>query len=155
MAVDGKAVAGDEDALSWAGETDPTHVASSARDKAASKSAAKSDAKSASKSNDEPGADDQRKPMHPAVLIAFGIFAGVYLLYAVGWVIFGYAYSPSVQGVFFAIMYEVGVALAIASPFLWAAAVWLRVKRPTWRMLWLVIGVIVLAPWPFIIGGLG
>jgi hypothetical protein len=60
-----------------------------------------------------------------------------------------------VQGAFFGVMYQVGVALAIASPFLWAIAVWLRVKSQAPRMLWLFVGVLVLAPWPFIMGGLG
>src|SRR5690606_2127740 len=90
-----------------------------------------------------------------AFLIVLGILAGVYLLYAVGWAIFGFTSGVPVQGVFFGIMYQVGVALAVASPFLWAIAVWLRVTSPRMRMLWLFVGVLVLAPWPFIIGGLG
>ncbi len=137
----------DEDALSWSGETDPTHVAAPV--------AAPNAATDAATSKTAVVADDERKPLNPMTLIVFGILAGVYLLYAVGWVIIGFSGRVPVQGVFFGIMYQVGQALAIASPFLWVAAVWLRVKRPAWRMLWLFIGVVVLAPWPFIIGGLG
>lgn len=131
----------DEEALSWSGETDPTHVAAPAPVTQAPKAAAV--------------AGGERAPLNPVALVVFGILAGVYLLYAVGWVIFGFSSAIPVQGVFFGIMYQVGVALAIASPFLWAAAVWLRVKRPALRMLWLFVGVAVLAPWPFIVGGLG
>lgn len=129
----------DEEALSWSGDTDPTHVGAPVSASATSTAAA----------------EDDRKPLNPVTLIVFGVLAGVYLLYAVGWVIVGFSGRVPVQGTFFSIMYQVGEALAIASPFLWVAAVWLRVKRPAWRMLWLFVGVVVLAPWPFIIGGLG
>lgn len=128
----------DEEALSWSGETDPTHV-------------------SAPVSPEKAPGGSERKPtaLNPVVLIVLGILAGVYLLYAIGWTIIGFSGGVPVQGVFFGIMYQVGEALAIASPFLWFAAVWLRVKTPAWRVLWLFVGVLVLAPWPFIIGGLG
>ncbi len=131
----------DEEALRWSGETDPTHVAAPVPPKPALSAATT--------------AGGERAPLHPVALIVFGVLAGVYLLYAVGWVIIGFTGGVPVQGVFFSIMYQVGEALAIASPFLWAGAVWLRVKRPALRMLWLFVGVVVLAPWPFIIGGLG
>jgi hypothetical protein len=135
----------DEEALSWSGETDPTHVAARETTKARASASAK------------PPSDvrEQRTPLNPAALIVFGILAGIYLLYAIGWVIFGYSSGVPVQGAFFSIMYQVGEALAIASPFLWAIAVWLRVKNPAMRMLWLFVGVVVLAPWPFIVSGLG
>lgn len=133
----------DEEALSWSGETDPTHISAPVA------------AKTAKSKSAPAAADTQGKPLHPALLIIFGVLAGVYLLYAVGWVIAGFSSRVPVGGVFFGIMYQVGEALAIASPFLWAIAVWLRVKKPVWRMLWLLVGVVVLAPWPFIIGGVG
>lgn len=128
----------DEEALSWSGETDPTHVA-------------------APVSTEKDVADSEGRPtaLNPVVLIVLGILAGVYLLYAIGWTIVGFSGGVPVQGVFFGIMYQVGEALAIASPFLWFAAVWLRVKTAVWRVFWLFAGVVVLAPWPFIIGGLG
>lgn len=134
----------DEEALSWSGETDPTHVAAPAPLTVAK-------ATTASGST----AAEAKAGLSPVVLIVFGVLAGVYLLYAVGWAISGFTSGVPVQGVFFGIMYQVGEALAVASPFLWAAAVWLRVKSPTMRMLWLFVGVLVLAPWPFILGGLG
>ena len=131
----------DKEALSWSGETDPTHVA--APEKATPKSVA------------SVSADSSKAPLNPAVLVVFGILAGIYLLYAVGWGVFGFVSRVPVQGVFFSIMYQVGVALAIASPFFWAIAVWLRVKKVGWRLLWLFAGVLVLAPWPVLFGGLG
>lgn len=129
----------DEDALSWSGETDPTHVAAPVTGK---KQLAGT-------------LDERADAANPVLLVVMGILAGVYLLYAIGWIIFGFSTRVPVQGAFFAIMYQVGVALAIASPFLWAAATWLRVKNSMLRVLWLFVGVLVLAPWPFIVGGLG
>lgn len=126
----------DEEALSWAGETDPSHVAApkAVVDAAAATSAGPSTANS-------------------ALLVVFGIFAGVYLLYAIGWGIHAFTHSVPVAGVFPVIMYQLGEFLAIVSPILWAGAVWLLVKKPIWRVLWLVVGVLLLAPWPFIVGG--
>lgn len=126
----------DEEALSWAGETDPSHVAApkAVVDAAAVRPAATSTANS-------------------ALLIAFGVFAGVYLLYAIGWGIHAFTHSVPVAGVFPIIMYQFGEFLAIVSPILWAGGVWLLVKKPVWRLLWLLLGVLLLAPWPFIVGG--
>lgn len=126
----------DEEALSWAGETDPSHTA-------APKTivdAAAPEAKGAPATSS-------------ALLITFGIFGGVYLLYAVGWGIHAFTTSTPVAGVFPIIMYQLGEFLAIVSPILWAGAVWLLVKKPVWRVLWLLVGVLLLAPWPFIVGG--
>jgi len=134
----------DREALSWSGETDPTHVSAPAR----------VSEKKVSSTGSQPAASS-KKPLHPAVLVVLGILAGVYLLYAAGWAVLGFVNPVPVQGVFFSIMYQVGEALAIASPFIWAIAVWLRVKKIGWRLLWLFVGVLVLAPWPILFGGLG
>lgn len=129
-----------EEALSWGDERDPTLVSS----------------KVAKPKKPDADADgEHRGTWEPAFLIVYGVLAGVYLLFAVGWAIFGFTTGVPVQGVFFGIMHQVGVALAVASPFLWAVAVWLRLKSSAARVLWLIVGVVVLAPWPFIIGGMG
>jgi len=137
---------GDDEALSWAGETDPTHVAApkSVTDAAAAE-------RSASGSASKDPAGDSSAPTNPVLLIAFGILAGVYLLYAIGWGFHAFTTSVPVAGIFPIIMYQFGEFLAIASPFLWAIAVWLILKKPVWRVLWLLIGVVLLAPWPFIV----
>ena len=129
----------DEDALSWSGETDPTHVAAPVK----------------AKKHPADALDDAADASSPVFLVVLGIIAGVYLLYAIGWTIVGFSGGVPVRGIFFGIMYQIGEALAIASPFLWFAAVWLRVKNLALRVLWLLVGIVVLAPWPFIIGGLG
>lgn len=125
----------DDEALSWAGETDPTHVA--ARKPVVADAAAVP-------------APSGKPAMNSALLIVFGIIAGVYLLYAVGWGFYAFTTTVPVAGVFPIIMYQFGEFLAIVSPFLWAMGVWILVKKPVWRILWLFIGVLLLAPWPFI-----
>ncbi|HEU4850137.1 MAG TPA: hypothetical protein VFS93_06980 [Terrimesophilobacter sp.] len=130
----------DDEALSWAGETDPTHVAAPA--------SARDAAKTSSPSNAE-----ARTGLGSVLLIVFGILAGIYLLYAIGWGIHAFSHSVPVAGVFPVIMYQLGEFLAIVSPLLWAGAVWLLLRKPVWRLFWLFVGVVVLAPWPFILGG--
>ena len=130
----------DEEALSWSGETDPTHVAAPVPGKAQRQLA--------------DGLDDRADAANPVLLVVMGIIAGVYLLYAAGWGIhaFTHAVPPGVSGAFAAIMFQLGEFFSIASPILWAGTVWLVVKRPGWRLLWLFVGVIVLVPLPFILG---
>ncbi|GAA3750028.1 hypothetical protein GCM10022239_26700 [Leifsonia bigeumensis] len=129
----------DDEALSWAGETDPTHVAAPASTKDAAKAA--------------PPTGEAKTGLGSVLLIVFGILAGIYLLYAIGWGIHAFSHSVPVAGVFPVIMYQLGEFLAIVSPFLWAGAVWLLLRKPAWRLFWLFVGVLVLAPWPFILGG--
>lgn len=134
----------DEEALSWSGETDPTHVAVPATPRSGG----------AARDKTAQASEEASAQLNPAALVVFGILAGVYLLYAVGWGFFGFTSVVPVQGVFFGIMYQVGEALAVASPFLWAGAVWLGTKKTTWRLVWLFIGVLVLAPWPLLLLGM-
>jgi hypothetical protein len=51
-------------------------------------------------------------------------------------------------------MYQFGEFLAIASPALWFGAVFLltRGRAPLVTVLWLVIGLVVLVPWPTLFG---
>ena len=125
----------DDEALSWAGETDPTHVAA--------RKPVVEDAAAVPVSSGKPA-------MNSALLIVFGIIAGVYLLYAIGWGLYAFTTTVPVAGVLPIIMYQFGEFLAIVSPFLWAMGAWILVKKPVWRILWLFVGVLLLAPWPFI-----
>ncbi len=127
----------DDEALSWSGETDPTHVAAPASEKVAA-------------SGD---IDDIAEAANPVFLVVLGLLVGVYVLYAVGWGIHAFTTPARAAGAFPVIMYQLGEFFSIASPFLWAVAVWLLAKKTSWRLLWLFVGVLVLAPWPFILGG--
>jgi hypothetical protein len=97
-----------------------------------------------------------REPMSNAALISLGVFGGVYLLYVVGWIIAVQRDTITLPSLFAEIMYQFGEFLAIASPALWIGAVLLLTngRKPIVRLLWLVLGLLVVAPWPFILGGL-
>ncbi|MBX3116659.1 MAG: hypothetical protein KF808_04855 [Cryobacterium sp.] len=127
----------DEEALTWAGDSDPTHV--SGKPAVAGAASVKVSGGGSS--------------LSPVLLILFGIIAGVYLLYAIGWGINAFTHSLPVAGVLPQIMYQLGEFLAIVSPALWALAGWVLLKKTPFRLLWLFVGVILLAPWPFIIPG--
>ncbi|MFD1720025.1 hypothetical protein [Amnibacterium endophyticum] len=43
---------------------------------------------------------------------------------------------------------------AAAAPLVWFAAVLWRVRRPSPRLAWLLLGAVLLVPWPFMLGAL-
>jgi hypothetical protein len=125
----------DDDALTWGTETDPTHVD-------APETPAPADLAHA----DEPG-------MSSALLVTLGVFGGVFLLFIVGWIISVQRSAITTAGLFNAFMYQLGEVLAIASPAAWFVGVLVltRDRRPAVRVLWLLLGVVLLAPWSFIL----
>ena len=129
----------DDEALSWAGDRDSTHV------------------------DAEPAPDivvvelppeDAAPRTSSLLLVVYGVLAGVYLLYTFGWITSVVRTTLPVYDLLSGIMYQFGQFLAIASPVLWfAAAVLLtRDRKPVVRLLWVVIGLVVVAPWPFLLG---
>ncbi|MDQ1128315.1 DNA polymerase III subunit gamma/tau [Microbacterium sp. SORGH_AS_0888] len=100
-------------------------------------------------------ADTAPAPLGNVALVLFGVLGGVYALFAVGWYLagsryYGFAYfSVEPAG------YIAAWALATAAPVAWFAAVLvLAAKRPVWlRLVLLVVGALVLLPWPFLSTG--
>lgn len=127
----------DDEALSWGGEKDPTHV----------------DAKIAA----EPAVDDSELPEQTssALLIVYGIFGGAFILFVIGWIISIAHIGMPVDGLVPQFMYRVGEGLAIASPIMWFLGVLLLTRHSkVWqRLLWMLLGLAITAPWPFIFGG--
>ena len=121
----------DDDALSWGDADDATHV-----DAAHNPVAVK-----------DRGVRDPEAPETSGALIGFGVFGGLYLLYTVAWMI-----SASVLSVA-DIASEVMRVLAIMAPALWfVATLWLGQHiRNRAKFAWLLIGAVVLIPWPFIL----
>jgi hypothetical protein len=128
----------DDEALSWGTERDTTHI----------------DAPVVA----EPVIDDEAETPTPAgnsaLLVVYGIFAGAFLLYVVGWIIAIQSIDTAGAGALALILDRVGQFLSFLSPAIWFFGVLLLVpaNRPRARILWLVLGVLVLAPWPFILG---
>ncbi len=179
----------DDDALSWAGDDDPTLDPSASgersRGEATSNEVLETSAPPARRLDkpvppvpvpatpveaepqsepDEAAAAD-RTPAEPAVaereqmssvmLVTLGIFGGVFLLYSVGWLISAFrpdAAPPSdAVGRF---MFDLGQGLAVAAGPVWmAATLWLtRGGRPLVRIAMLLLGVLLILPWPFLRG---
>jgi hypothetical protein len=129
----------DDDALSWGGESDPTHVDAPAEVRATAETA--------------PAAGSSTSSV---MLVVYGVFAGAYLLYLVGWILAVQRDTITLPTLFGEIMYQFGEFLAIASPVVWFGAVLLLTSsaKPLARLTWLVVGLLLVAPWPFILGGL-
>lgn len=96
-------------------------------------------------------------PLGSVSLVAIGVIAGVYALYIVGWIIGGFrlreglVQTSLVSDFSFYFMFW----LAVAAPLLWFAAAWLTTRRSAvWvRIVSLVVGMLVLVPWPFVLVG--
>lgn len=129
----------DDAALRWDDETDPTHVDASAE-----------------VTREAPDGPGNAPTTSSPLLITYGVFGGAYLLYIIGWIIAVQRDTLTLPDLFGEIMYQFGEFLAIASPALWIGAVLFltRDSRPILRLLWLVVGLVLVAPWPFILGGL-
>ncbi|MET0780972.1 MAG: DNA polymerase III subunit gamma/tau [Microbacterium sp.] len=102
----------------------------------------------------------ERVPMGNATLIGLGILGGVYLIYAIGWVIGGLRLqdTPGTTYLVTDVMYQGSLWLAVLAPLMWFGTVFLlTLHSKSWvRFAWLIAGVALLLPWPFImIGAVG
>ena len=93
-------------------------------------------------------------PTSSILLVTYGIVAGVFLLYAIGWftTVRRSSYvDPSVLGSFMSVLGEI---LAVAAAPVWFGVVFLLTRRskPIVRLLWLLLGLVLLVPIPFVLG---
>lgn len=97
---------------------------------------------------------DPETPTSSILLVTYGIVAGIFLLYAIGWftTVRRSSYiDPSVLGAFMSIL---GDVLAVAAAPIWFGGVFLltRHSKPIVRLLWLLLGLVLLVPVPFVLG---
>lgn len=156
----------DDDALAWAGDDDPTLVPEGSPlvddegDDATAEPRGRTvldeaeDAEDLIAERELAAAEAASKQMSSAALIAFGVLGGVYLLYTIGWIISFTRVEVASELTFGVFTDIVARSLAIAaSPFWFIATLVLTQKKDVrYTMLWLVIGMLVLVPWPFLIG---
>lgn len=182
-----------DDALSWDGDDDPTldagraPVAPPTADddaevggpvelpegfqavgKGAASVTAPAPAASSADAEDASGESDESvtaAPLGNAALISLGVIGGIYLLYAIGWIIGGLRVSAvagflvsstGVAPLTWSGGNVVGVWLAAAAPAIWFVTVILltRGARAWIRWVWLAAGVILLVPWPLLMAGM-
>jgi hypothetical protein len=162
----------DDDALGWAGDDDPTLATGNPATPSSAPSSTPASAPTSGNSTAPAPTDDlpegwavtgspggyvdapaARAPMSSPALIGLGILAGIYLLYTIGWFV-GVARIVNPPGALLnQFMFSLGTWLAIAAPAVWfASSFWLTRGKPRLRWTWLILGVVLLAPLPFIAG---
>lgn len=95
------------------------------------------------------------KPQLPAMLlVTYGVIAGIMLIYTIGWIISVSRSGYTAPDPLSEIMWQFGEFLAIASPALWLGIVFLltRHAKPLARLLLLLLGLVLVIPWPFVMG---
>lgn len=130
-------MAADDDALTWGGGTDPSYLDSPVAEQSV---------------HDEPHDDEPRNSS--AALVAYGVFGGIFLVYVVGWIVAVQHLTLGSSGILAQIMDRFAEFLALLSPALWFFGVLMLVgsDRVRSRIVWLALGVVFLAPWPFFFG---
>lgn len=152
----------DDDALSWAGDDDPTLSTAPAKpgDALAPGWTVVGEPGQLNDTTAEAVGDDSdldattdAAAASSTALIVLGILGGVYLLYTVGWAIAaGRVVNPAPDAVG-AFMFSLGLWLAAAAPALWfTLSLWLTRSTSRLRYVWLLLGVVVLIPLPFVAG---
>lgn len=153
----------DDEALTWAGGRDPSHyetpeVKPPKPPKPGKAPRVKS--KSADATVDADGTDDggdaeELAPaMSGAMLISLGILGGVYLLYTVGWFVSWQRLVYVDSDLLELTAFRIQQVLAILAPPLWFVVTLLftRERKPAVRLIWLLIGALLLIPWSFTFG---
>ena len=156
----------DEEALSWAGDADRAQMplpkrsgrqgASSSRQKPASKGAAK-EARAAAKkpkSSEDAGqaaAAAGNEGLSSAALIGLGALGGAMLLETIAWLITALRNPITISDALGQTMFTLGLWFAVLAPVLWFALAWLiwRERRLGRLFLALLVGVLVMLPWPY------
>ncbi|CAN5439985.1 hypothetical protein BH10ACT7_BH10ACT7_10830 [soil metagenome] len=144
----------DDEALAWAGDETPEVKRVEPGPTPAGSDASRSDV-AAVRVGSETLPAEPRKPAIPApLLITYGVLGGLYLIYTIGWVLTVAQGAPPRATVFDDIMFRVQQGLAVASPAIWFGAVFLltRGRKPLVRLLWLLVGLAIVIPWPTVLG---
>lgn len=138
----------EEDALSWAGDDDRLTTGSPLSAKRDARGA--SSVKQPSKQSDTDSAEPSG--LSSVALIGFGIFAGIYLLFSVAWLITALRNPTQIADVLGNAMFQFGLWLSVLSPAIWFGAVLYlgKNKKVSTRLLFLLLGAAVLIPWPYV-----
>lgn len=143
-----------EEALTWDGERDASHVAGP--DPRGAKPVRPGSARSGARSGaaDVAAVDEAPVATSSFLLVTYGIVAGVYGLYTIGWITSVLRGGGTMSTVLGEVMFQFGEFLAIASAPLWFASTFFltRGRKPIVRLAWLIVGLVLLVPIPFVLG---
>jgi hypothetical protein len=151
----------DDEALRWEGDDDATlapgwkRAGEPAHPAGSTSSDGVSDA-AASASADGESVDVQtgaaRQP-GSAELVLLGVFGGVYLLYTIGWMFSVLRVQNPGADPLAQVMFTLGLWLAVLAPALWFGVTFTSTRgRTVARLVWLLVGAIVLIPVAFVAG---
>ncbi|MFB9309383.1 putative membrane protein YhdT [Agromyces hippuratus] len=102
----------------------------------------------------EPDTADAPAQTGSAELVVLGVLGGVYLLYAVGWLVSALGGTPLFADPVAQFMYGLGAWFAVLAAPLWFGAVlWLASGNRRARLIWLIVGAVLLVPVPFLLRG--
>ena len=148
----------DDDALRWEGDDDPTLApgwkAVGAPAPARSVADDPHGERDAAASVDDGETTDAAAQTGSTELVVLGVLGGVYLLYAIGWLITALGGSPVFADPVAQFMYGLGAWFAVLAAPLWFGAVlWLASGNRRARLAWLIVGAVLLVPVPFLLRG--
>jgi hypothetical protein len=146
-----------EAAFTWDGETDASHVAGPRPQRARKPGRPPREPRPVAEApavSTPVGDESAAAPASSFLLVTYGILAGAYALYAIGWLASILRSTLTLDNLLSEIMYQLGEFLAIVAAPLWFASVFFltRGRRPIVRLLWLLAGLVVLVPVPFVLG---
>ncbi|WP_396642713.1 DNA polymerase III subunit gamma/tau [Microbacterium sp.] len=139
-------------------DTDGVATGTAARTSQTDTSAAEEAPPEASENRTPSGDEPEPAGLGTAALVSIGVLGGVYLLFAIGWLVGGLRLQGRYQVLVTDSMYQGALWLATAAPLIWfATTLFATRKTRSWvRWLWLAFGVLLLIPWPFLmIGAVG
>ena len=155
----------DDDALTWDGARDPSHYETPvakpvkpAKVGAGGPSTSSETGVGAGAEIGAAGAAAETAGMNTvassALLISLGVFVGVYALYTIGWFVSWQKFTYTASDQLDQVAFLVQQLLAIIAPAVWfGTTVFLtRGRKPALRLVWLLIGALVLIPWSFTMG---
>jgi hypothetical protein len=146
-----------EAAFTWDGETDASHVAGPRPQRARKPGRPAREPRPVAEApavSTPVGDAAAAAPASSILLVTYGILAGAYALYAIGWLASILRSTLTLDNLLSEIMYQLGEFLAIVAAPLWFASVFFltRGRRPIVRLLWLLAGLVLLVPMPFVLG---
>ncbi|WP_022890512.1 hypothetical protein [Agromyces italicus] len=155
----------DDEALRWEGDDDatlapgwkavgsPVPLKGGAATAAPATGAAAADADADASESDSHDAAAPGAPQTGSVeLVVLGVLGGVYLLYTIGWIITALRTATPGTSIVGDFMYSLGLWLAVLAAPLWFVLALRGARTARSRLVWLVVGAVVLAPLPFIFG---
>jgi len=148
----------DDDALHWAGDDARGQAAPRLRG-GASEGADTDAAHEGADAASGDAAPAIRGRAETALLAATGVFAGLYLALVVGWILSVQLLAYPGLDLAGEVMWQFAEFLSMVAPALWFAVVLTLTPRETSRrgakrIGWLVVGLALLLPWPFLLGAL-